>query len=470
MRRIRASAFLLGVLLFAACIPTPPNGKARTPNTGVPSSFLGQTDAQSSAQLKWSEFFTDPKLKALIETALKNNQELNIVSLELNIAQNEVMARRSEYLPKAGIKVGVGIEKVGQYTSQGASDEAHGVPQHLPEFSLGLSASWEIDVWSKLRNATRAAIQRYLASQEGRNFAITMLVGELATSYYELTALDAQLDVMEQNIAIQQNALTVVKLQKEAAKVTELAVKRFQAEVLKNQGRQYTIRQKIVETENKINFLIGRFPQHVDRSTERFTDLVPPIIHAGLPAQLLANRPDLKRAQLDFAASELDVKVARAAFYPSLGLNASIGLQSFDITKLISLPASLAYGILADILAPLFNRQALTAAYFTSNSKQMQAVFSYERAILSSFVEVMNLLSMIRNLEQSYTLQAQQVGQLTQSIDISSKLFASARADYMEVLLTRRDALEAQMELIENKKQQLNAAVSLYRALGGGWR
>lgn len=469
MRRTSASALLL-LLLTSACIPTPPNGKARTPNTGVPADFLGRAEAQNSGQLPWNEFFTDPKLSALIESAIKNNQELNIVSLELNIAQNEVMTRRGEYLPKVAVHVGAGIEKVGQYTSQGASDEAHGVPQHLPEFALGFSASWEIDIWSKLRNATKAAIQRYLASKEGRNFAITTMIGELAGSYYELLALDAQLDVVEQNIEIQQRALQVVRLQKEAAKVTELAVKRFQAEVLKNQGRQYTIQQQIVETENRINFLAGRFPQRVDRSTQRFTELVPPIVHAGLPAQLLENRPDLKRAQLEFVASELEVRSAKASFYPSLGLNANIGLQSFDFLKLVSLPASLAYGIVADIMAPLLNRQAITAAYFTSNSKQMQAVYNYERAILKSYIEVINLLTMIRNLEQSYDLQAQQVEKLTQSIDISSQLFASARADYMEVLLTRRDALEAQMDLIENKKKQLNAAVGLYRALGGGWR
>ena len=123
-----------------------------------------------------------------------------------------------------------------------------------------------------------------------------------------------------------------------------------------------------------------------------------------------------------------------------------------------------------DILAPLFNRTALTAAYFTSNSKQMQAVHNYERAILTGFIEVSKLLAMIQNLEKSYGLQTQQVEKLTQSIDISSKLFASARADYMEVLLTRRDALEAQIELIENKKKQMTAAVGLYQALGGGWR
>jgi NodT family efflux transporter outer membrane factor (OMF) lipoprotein len=472
MRRTRITACvgLLWLLFTSACLPALPHGPARAPNAWVPASYDGQADAVNSALVKWNEFFTDPKLIALIETALKNNQEINIVSIEMDVAQSEVVARRGEYLPTVAFKTGAGIEKVGQYTSQGVSDEAHGVPQHLPSFALGFTASWEIDVWSKLRNATKAATLRYLASKEGRNFAVTTLVSELASSYYELLALDAQLDVLKQNIEIQQDALAVVRLQKEAAKVTELAVKRFQAEVLKNQSRQCTIQQQIVETEARINFLMGRFPQHVDRSTRSIATLVPPIVHAGIPSQLLENRPDVKQAQLDLAAADLDVRVAKASFYPSLGLNFSIGLQSFDILKFVSLPASILYGIATDIVAPLFNRNALTAAYFSSNSKQWQAVYHYERTILNGYTEVIKLLAMVQNLEKSYELQAQQVEKLTQSIDISSQLFASARADYMEVLLTRRDALEAQMDLIENKKRQMSAAVGLYRALGGGWR
>lgn len=463
----------LGVLLLlfvSACIPAFPKGAARSPNTALPQSFGGIADSTNSAQMKWRDFFTDPKLCALIDEALKNNQELNILTQELDIAENEIMARRGEYYPKVGLRAGLGIDRVSSYTSQGVSDDANGVAQNLPNFGIAFTASWEIDVWKKLRNATKAATIRYLATNEGRNLAITNIVAEIATSYYELVALDALLDVVKQNIAIQQNALQVVRLQKEAARVTELAVKRFEAEVLKNQSRQYTISQQIFETENRINFLLGRFPQTIDRSSQRFTDLLPPVVHAGIPSQLLENRPDVKQASLEFLAADLDVKVAKASFYPALGINATLGLQSFDPLKLVSLPASLLYGLAADLMVPLINRKAITANYFSANSREVQAVFHYERAIRNGFVEVSKLLSMIYNLDQSYNLQAQQVEKLNQSIEISGRLFASARADYMEVLLTRRDALEAQVELIENKKRQLLAAVGLYRALGGGWR
>jgi NodT family efflux transporter outer membrane factor (OMF) lipoprotein len=470
----RAGLLIVLVASGSGCLPKLPHGKARTPNTAVPDNYGGQSgapaDSTNSAQVKWSEFFTDPKLTVLIDTALKNNQELNIIAQEIDVAQSEIVARKGEYWPKVSAGVGAGIEKVGKYTSQGAADEANGVPEHLPDFALGFKASWEIDIWGKLRNATKAATMRYLASQEGRKFAITMLVGEIANSYYELMALDATLEVVKQNLDIQTNALEVVKLQKEAAKVTELAVKRFEAEVLKNQSRQFTIQQQIVETEARINFLVGRFPQHVDRDAQRFTELVPPIVHTGVPSQLLENRPDVRQAQLELAAFDLDTQVAKKGFYPGLGISLNLGLQSWQFLSIVSLPASLAYSVAADIAAPLFNRSALTAAYFAANAKQSQAVYRYERAILNGYVEVYKQLSMIQNLEKSYGMKADQVDKLTKAIDISAKLFAAARADYMEVLLTRRDALEAEVELIENKKSQMTAAVSLYQALGGGWR
>lgn len=470
-------AAITGLLLAGSgCVPALVNGGARAANKEMPASYSGAQGSaadggdSSSGQLKWSEFFSDPKLNGLIDVALKNNQELNIVSLEVDLAQNEVMSRQGDFLPKLSFKAGAGLEKVGRYTSQGAADELTGVPQHLPDFGLGLFASWEIDVWKKLRNATKAATLRYLGTLEGRHFTITVLVSEIASTYYELLALDAQLDVVKQNVALQQDALAGVKLQKEAARVTELAVKRFEAEVLKNQGRQFAIQKDIINAEQRINFLLGRFPQHVERTSGGFKDMVPAVIHQGLPSQMLENRPDVKRAELDLAAAELDVQVAKANFYPTIGISAGVGVQAFDILKLVTTPASIFYNLAGDFMAPLLNRKGITANYFSANTKQMQAVFNYERAILKGFTEAATQLATIENLEKGYEFRSQEVDKLNESIEISTGLFKSARADYVEVLMTRRDSLESQMELIETKKQQMLAVVNVYRALGGGWK
>lgn len=457
-------------LFCSSCVPSLGQKPAREANRNTPNSFGVTQDANNSAKAKLREFFTDPNLNALVASALKNNQELNIQLQETFMANNEVLANRGSYLPRVDFRAGGGLEKVGRYTSKGAADELAGVPEPLQDYMFGFFASWEVDIWKKMRNATKAATFRYLASLEGRNFMTTRLVAEIANSYYELMALDNQLEVLDSNIAIQEDALEVVKLQKEAARVTELAVQRFEAEVLKNKSRRYDIQQKIVETENKLNFLAGRFPQPVARSSKTFNDLLPKAIQVGLPSQLLQNRPDVTRAELELAAAKLDVQVAKAYFYPSFGMRAGIGYQAFRIKRLINTPESLLYNVSADLVAPLINRNEIKAMYFSANSKQLQAVYEYERTILNAYTEVANQLAMIDNLDKSFALQTQQVEKLTTSIAISTSLFTSARADYMEVLLTRRDALEAQMELIETKKRQLAAVVNLYQALGGGWR
>ena len=312
-------------LLTACSIPSTLVPRKESDTTPANYNSNLQQDSVNSAKVKWRNFFTDQNLIALIDTALGNNQELNITLQEINIARNEVRARKGEYLPFVGAMVGAGVEKPGRYTAPGALEEnveiepGRRFPDPLSDYSLGLNASWELDIWRKLRNAKKSAVFRYLSTTEGKNFLVTNLVAEIASSYYELMALDNRLDILRKNIEIQQNALNIVRMQKQAAKVTELAVRKFEAEVLKNQSRQYEIKQGITETENRINFLVGRFPQTVQRNSQTFTDILPDTINAGLPSQLLLNRPDIRQAELDLATIQRSQLDARVELYRALG-------------------------------------------------------------------------------------------------------------------------------------------------------
>lgn len=465
---------LLISLMLAAC--TGPALVKKTESKQVPKSFLASTDSTNSSKVKWKDYFSDSYLTALIDSALSRNQELNIILQEISIAKNEVRARKGLYLPTIGVGVGAGTDKVGKYTSQGASDDVHEimpgkkVPDPLSDFLVGVNASWEVDIWKKLRNSKKSAVHNYLSSIEGKNFMVTNLISEIANSYYELLALDNQLEILKQNIEIQKNALEIVKIEKVSARVTELAVKKFEAEVLKNQSHQYYIQQQIIEAENRINFLVGRFPQHVDRDSKNFMNTSIDSISGGIPSQLLSNRPDIRQAEQQLMAAKLDVKAAKAEFYPSLRITGGAGYRAFNPQYLIQTPQSLIYSVAGELVAPLINRNAIKANYYSANSKQIQAVYNYERSVLKAHIEVVNQLSKINNLKTSFDLKQKQVDALTQSIDISTILFKSARADYMEVLMTQRDALESKFELVETKMQQLNAKVNVYRALGGGWR
>ncbi|WP_339874612.1 TolC family protein [Olleya marilimosa] len=462
------------VLLLQSCVPT--QIAIREENKTISETYSNNSnDTLNTAVVKWKDFFSDQNLTNLIDLALANNQELNMMLQQINMAENEIKAKKGDYLPYVGIYAGAEVDKVGEFTRNGAVEQHLDIREHeefpepLTNFSAGLSASWELDIWKKLRNGKKSAVLEYLATIQGKNFMVTQLVSEIASAYYELIALDNQLTIVKQNLDLQQSALKMVKLQKEAARATQLAVRRFEAEVFKNKSNKYQIQQKIVETENLINFLVGRYPQTVIRNSNDFITKEVDVMHSGVPSQLLANRPDIRQAELELSASKLNVNIAKANFYPSIGIKAGVGLEAFKPKFLTSTPESLAYSLIGDIIAPLINRNAIKAEYKTASNKQLQIIYEYEKTILNAFIEVENQLSNVENLNKSYLLKAQQVEALTEAIDLSIRLFKSARAEYTEVLLTQREALDSKIEIIETKRDQLLANVKLYQALGGGW-
>lgn len=467
--------FVASCMAFIGCgVPKITEKVASTAD--IPVAYNGKMDTVNSATIDWKTYFTDPNLRSLIDSALSHNQELNIILQEINMSNNEIRARKGEYLPFVGAKVGGGVEKRSEYSTWGATERQVNIregkenPDPMPDVGATLFANWEIDIWSKLHNAAKEAQLEYLASIEGKNFMVTNLVAEIANLYYELLALDQEKMLVEQNLRLQADALDLVKLQKIATRVTELAVKKFEAEVLKTQSMRYKIEQQIVETENKLNYLVGQYPQHIAREASSLDHIHLPTVQEGLPAQLLDNRPDVRKAELLMAAAKLDVKVAKARFYPSLGISTNLGYQAFNPAYLLKTPQSLIYSITGDLIAPLVNKRAIEAEYLNANAKQIQTVLTYEQTLLNAYVEVANQLAKIKNMANINSLQDKQVSTLAESVQISYDLFNSAHADYMEVLMTQRDAIEAKFELIESQKAQFNASINLYKSLGGGWQ
>jgi multidrug efflux system outer membrane protein len=469
-----AVALAVTCLVQSCAIPAVSTRDADIALPGQFSQDVQTTD--SSATLDWSTFFDDPALASLLDIAIANNKEMNILLQRINMAANEVQARKGEYLPFVGVGAAAETEKVGRFTRNGAVEESLEIREHeefpepLANLQAGLQASWELDVWRKLRNATQAATLEYLASMEGRNFLVTNLVAEVANSYYELMALDNQLANLEQNLGIQRDALEVTRELLNFGRTTSLAVNRFEAEVSKNESERFAIAQEIVATENRLNLLLGRLPQPIQRASDTLMQREPALVQTGIPAQLLQNRPDIRAAELELAAADLNISVAKANFYPSLAIRAGVGLEAFDSEYLLDTPDSLMYSLSADLVAPLINRNAISALYKDATAVQIQAAYDYELTVLTAFSEVSTKVAEIDNLQQNYQLKTNQVAALTSSVQVANELFSSARADYLEVLLAQREALEARSELIETRQQQMSAMVELYRALGGGWQ
>jgi NodT family efflux transporter outer membrane factor (OMF) lipoprotein len=466
-------SILVGIL-YSGC--KTPETIVNTDSKPMPQSFGETKDSTNSADIKWKDFFSDKNLITLVDTALKNNFDVLMTLQKIEIARNDLRVTKGAMLPTVNSNFAYLQRKFGYYTMDDAGNRTTEItpgqiiPTNLPDYFIGLQTNWEIDIWGKLRNKKKASFSRYLSSVEGTNLVLTNLVSEIAIAYYELVELDNELDIIRETIKLQQDALEIIKIQKDAGVANELAVKQFEAEVLNSQGLEFEALQQIAENESKLNFLLGRFPQPIVREKANLTTQIPTQIKAGIPSQLLKNRPDIKQAEFELLATKFDVRAAKAAFYPSFNITGSLGFQSFNTAFLFTSPQSLAYNLLGSLTTPLLNRSAIKNQFNNAKANQIEAMYNYQKTILNGYVEVSNEISNIKNLEQIHYRKTKEVEALSQSIDISNDLFKSGRATYFEVLMIQNRSLQSKLELVNTQKRQKNAIVNIYKALGGGWK
>lgn len=268
---------------------------------------------------------------------------------------------------------------------------------------------------------------------------------------------------------LQDSALVLVKLQKEALMATELGVKQFEAQLLNLRSLRLAIIQQIAVTENNINFLAGRYPQKIERDTAYAINQFSAQLKTGIPSTLLQNRPDIRQAEFELMASKADVQSAKAAFYPSLNITAGLGLQAFQSNLLLN-ATSIAYNALGNLAAPVINRSVIKAEFNFANAVQVEAMYNYQKTIVNGYIEVYNEMLQIKNLQQIFDLKTQEVNALTEAIRASSLLFRANRANYIDILFAQQNALQAKLDLVETQKNQMLSAINMYKALGGGWR
>ena len=279
--------------------------------------------------------------------------------------------------------------------------------------------------------------------------------------------LDKRLENLDQIIELQERSLEIAKARKEAARSTELGVLRFQAELQRNYSEKLIINQSIIQGENRINFLVNRYPQRVERDSAGFYDLNIHPLSVGVPSQLLQNRPDIRQAERELAAAGLDVKVARVNFFPQLVITSGVGLESLLLNHLFE-PNAVIGNIAGGLVGPLVNKRAIRAQYLTANARQLQAIYNYQRVILEAFTQVINRVTMVENYSKSIEIKKQQLKTLEAAVQFADDLFQNARIEYIDVLFAQRDLRDARVVLIDTKTEQLAAIVNTYQALGGG--
>jgi NodT family efflux transporter outer membrane factor (OMF) lipoprotein len=472
-RRVIAQAITCGLLLMVSSSCRIPGLRKAQPGRPLPKAFNGTTDQETSAQLTVEEFYQDPVLTGMVAQALAGNQELKMLEQDIQIASNVILSRRGFYLPFVHLRGGAGVDKHSLFTPLGAAEDQLTYPGggHFPSapgnFFLGADFLWRIDIWREYRNARDAARQRYVATVQRRNFFVTQMVADIAENYFKLMMLDQRLLILDQTIALREKSLAFSQASLKAGRGTALAVQRFQAAVRKNQSEKLIVRQEIIETENRINFLLGRYPQSVQRASQNFVDRNMHALRVGVPAQLLRYRTDIRQAERELAANGLDVLVARARFFPKLDITGSVGVEAFD-PRYIFDPEAVAANAAGQLVAPFINRAAIKADYLSANAEQLQAVYNYQRTILNAFTEVVNNMAAAENYRRSVEIKKLQLAALRTSVGVANNLFQSDRAGYLDVLFAQSALLEARTVLVETKLEQLSAIVDAYQALGGG--
>ncbi|MGJ1267674.1 efflux RND transporter permease subunit [Sphingobacterium spiritivorum] len=472
------AGIILILVLFSACKVRSDVRDSYIPSK-IPVTDTAAIDSAFIHNLHWNTFFKDENLKQLIDTALVRSPDLGEALERIEFSKTKLRLRKGEQLPQVDAAIEGSLSRFGDHTIDGTgifdqnlSDNISGkkvIPNPVPDYFIGIRSVWELDIWGKLRNLKNAALHEYLASYEGRKLVQSELVTSIATRYYDLVALDAEQTAIQENIKLQSKSLEIMEVMKKAGTANSLSVSQFQAALLQAKAREKKGLQQIREIENEINYLIGRFNGEIIRTpltahnSPVFSNIKPE--HAD---QLLASRPDIRQAGLQLIAAGLETDAAKANLYPSLVLAPQLGLNSFRIEKLLS-SSSLAYSLIGGLSGPILNRTALNATYDQYKANYGIQFYQYEKTVLKAWQELYSQLEVQDYARERQDMLSKQVDVLNEAAQVSNDLFIAGRATYLDILSAQKSALEASIDKIESRKENILIQLNIYKALGGGW-
>ena len=418
-------------------------------------------DTTNLGFLSYKEVFTDTILQGLIGIGIEKNPNLQIAYTRIKQADALYLQSGAALLPALNSNAGITVSKLSE--AQG-----FGIRNSATQYQLGLSSSWEADVWGRLRSNRRANFANLLQTEEAARAVQTSLISAIANFYYTLLALDQQLVITQQTVYNWDTTVNTIRELKKAARVTEAAV--VQSEALRY-AAEVTIpdlKQQILETENALSILLGNDPAAIRRGniTEQQTLSV---LQTGVPAQLLANRPDVQQAELQFRNNFELTNVARASFYPTLSITASSGLSAFNFANFLS-AGGFGASIGAGLLQPIFNQRNNRTRLLVAEAQQQGAFLNFQNTLLNAGREVSNAVSLHQTAMDKMLVRTHQLNSLQLSVEYSQELLRYGFANYTEVINARQFLLQAQLGGVNDRLQQLQATVNLYRALGGGSR
>ncbi|KRD08963.1 hypothetical protein ASE21_14020 [Flavobacterium sp. Root901] len=457
---------VMTAVLLSACSVTKKYERPTTLKTDQLYRDQASADTTTIADMPWQSVFKDEKLNALIQKGLDQNLNLK------NAIENIVQARASLLQSKLAYYPTLQLDANATHTKQ--SEAGLNFPAGInintltTTYKLGLSTSWEADIWGKLSSSKRAALASYLATDAAKQAVQTQLISDIANNYFLLLAYDKQLKITQETLESRIKNVETIKALKEGAIVTGAAVVQSEANQHAAEVLIPDLKQSIRETENALNILLGQAPGPIERG-ELGTQIIPENIAVGMPSQLLQNRPDVRQAEFNFRVAFESTNLAKTYFYPSLTLTASGGFSNLELKDFFS--NSIFYSIIGGLTQPIFNQGRNKLRLTTAQSQQLQAYNDFQQSLLTAGQEVSNALYAYQMAVEKEDSRTKQIEALEKAVDFTQQLLEySSATNYTDVLTSEQNLLAAQLSGINDNLQKLQAVVNLYRALGGGWK
>jgi len=460
----RYLAFAMVPLLFASCFSAKEYVR---PEEAVVTAAYYRTDnlpqdSLTMATVSWKELFTDPMLQGYIEQGLEKNIDIRVAIQQILISEAFLKQGKAGYLPS--------LNGTAQYTRSELSENSQfgGQFSTLNQYQLSGGLSWEADIWGKIRSNKRAREATFLQSVAAHKAVKSRLIATIASSYYQLIALDEQIRITKETIDTRGNSLETTKALKEAGNVTEVAVKQTEAQLYFAQGILIDLENEARLLENNLSILLGSDPRSFTRNSLEAQQITTEL-KTGVPTQLLANRPDVIAAEYNLKNAFELTNVARSNFYPSLTVSATGGLQSLDFEELFS-TSSLFATVVGGLTQPIFNKRQIRTQYEVAQAQQEQAKLDFKLTVLTAGKEVSDALYSYDSATEKIVVKQKEFEAYELATGYSEELLDNGLVNYLEVLRSRENALNSSLDVITAKNNQLQAIVDLYEALGGGWQ
>lgn len=449
--------------LLSGCMAGPDYVK---PTLDVPAAYIyGEKEARDVANTEWWKQFQDPVLDALIAEALADNRDVKIAAAHVEQAAALLIQTRSPLFPQVGYSGGGTRERASE---TGATPLSPNIPNPQTSYQVLASASWEIDLWGRIRRLSEGAQANLLATEEARRGVVLSLVASVADNYIQLLGLDEQLVISKQTLAAYGESVRLFEIQFKYGQVSQMNVEQARTQYETAAAAIPRIESQIVQTENALSVLLGRNPGPVARGKTLHALLLPPV-PAGLPSDLLTNRPDIRQAEQDLIAANAQIGAAKALYFPTISLTGAYGYASSELAELFKGPSRI-WSYAGSFAGPIFQGGVITAQVKQAEAGRKAALLNYESVVQNSFADVENNLVARRKLVEQIQAQERLVRASSEYVRLARLLYNGGYAPYSTVLQAEQQLFPAELNYAQYRASLFSSLVNIYKAMGGGWQ